>query len=155
MCLSGKRRAPGEAGKAVRQRVTCGRMDVEGWIAFAERDLRAARAMKATGNLLSVGFHCQQAIEKLLKGRYVQLRHSVPPRVHDLARLAATLAESNDERWSAEAAFLRELTDLCTRARYGHPDWKATLAYLEEAETADRLLSRTEEIFAWLKSKLG
>ncbi len=129
-------------------------MDTEGWVALAERDMNAARALLDSGNLLPVGFHCQQAVEKLLKAIYALRKGEPPPRIHDLARLAAALGEEVDGRWAAEAEFLAELTDLCTRTRYGHPDWKATIAYLERDEVARRLVERTTEVCEWLRLKI-
>jgi HEPN domain-containing protein len=56
------------------------------WVRIAADDLTAARQLAASG-LLNVGcFHCQQAIEKLLKA-WLLWRGAQAPRTHDLALL--------------------------------------------------------------------
>ena len=53
------------------------RRQIEGWIAVAEVDRRAAHACLACRAAVSpsvAAFHCQQAAEKLLKGFLVHAR---------------------------------------------------------------------------------
>ncbi len=69
------------------------RRQIEGWIAVAEVDRRAAHAcLAAAPPLPSVAaFHCQQAAEKLLKGFLVHAR-VVFRKTHDLRELGDAVA---------------------------------------------------------------
>jgi HEPN domain-containing protein len=68
---------------------------VEAWLGKAEGDLRAAEACSAHAAVPGwvIGFHLQQACEKLLKALLV-LHEREPPRTHNLAKLAALLADA-------------------------------------------------------------
>ena len=57
------------------------------WLKIAQYDLDTADSMLKTGRYLYVGFMCNQSIEKLLKGIYSDKFNSVPPRIHNLAKL--------------------------------------------------------------------
>lgn len=64
---------------------------VEQFVAKAEIDLRAATILAAESGLANVVcFHCQQAIEKMLKAALLAAG-SEPPRTHDLGFLLETL----------------------------------------------------------------
>ena len=56
----------------------------EYWLDIAEYDLGTAEAMYNTGRWLYVAFMCQQAIEKLCKGLYIQYVDDNVPRVHNI-----------------------------------------------------------------------
>ena len=64
---------------------------IEDWRVLAERDLSVADYL--AGNMRPVpteiiAFHCQQAVEKYLKGVLVKLGEE-PPYIHDLDRLCS------------------------------------------------------------------
>jgi HEPN domain-containing protein len=46
--------------------------DVRAWMEYAEADRRSARNAMAAADYRDVAFHCQQAVEKLLKAIIVQ-----------------------------------------------------------------------------------
>lgn len=58
------------------------------WLEFAQGDLAAACACAASEAApgWTIGFHCQQAVEKAYKGAIAD-RGQPPPRTHDLVRL--------------------------------------------------------------------
>jgi HEPN domain-containing protein len=64
------------------------------WLRRAREDLRAAEVdLAAEPPLLAdAAFHCQQAVEKALKGLLARHDH-VFPRTHDLAQLARACLE--------------------------------------------------------------
>lgn len=66
----------------------------EPWLEFARVDLEAAAACLARESVhgWAIAFHCQQAIEKALKGALV-LNGVEPPRTHQLSRLHDGLAQ--------------------------------------------------------------
>ncbi|MBN1918828.1 MAG: HEPN domain-containing protein [Verrucomicrobia bacterium] len=60
----------------------------DSWRQRAEYDLETARAMLDAGRSLYVLFCCQHAIEKALKALIVERTGELPPRIHNLPRLA-------------------------------------------------------------------
>jgi hypothetical protein len=58
------------------------------WAEQARYDLDTARAMLDAGRYLYVVFCCQQAVEKILKALIAQRSKELPPRIHQLVRLA-------------------------------------------------------------------
>ena len=66
---------------------------LQNWVRKAENDLEAARrimAVEADCPVDAVGFHCQQAVEKYVKGLLTAF-NILAPRIHDLEVLAALL----------------------------------------------------------------
>jgi len=102
------------------------------WVRCAEEDFEVATALirrraKMTAN--SIGFHCQQCIEKYLKAR-LEEAGLLAPKTHDLIALLQLLLPL-EPLWASFAPALRGLNDYAVRFRYpGHiasrPD--ATLA---------------------------
>ena len=121
------------------------------WIEVAEYDLETAKAMLETGRLLYVGFMCHQAIEKILKARYVSAENEIPPYTHNLVFLAEEGGLfglfSNEQ-----IELIQLIRPLNVESRY--PNYKnkkfKTLSY----EKCKELLSGTEDIFKWIKAKL-
>jgi len=69
------------------------------WADRARYDLETADAMLKAGRYLYVLFCCQQAVEKALKAVIVRRTGELPPRVHNLLRLADVAEiESESER---------------------------------------------------------
>lgn len=94
------------------------RDEVAAWLARAREDLRAAQVdLDAEPPLLAdAAFHCQQAVEKALKGTLI-LRGQQVPRTHDLRVLGDLVAriEPGLESLVDEAA---PLTEYAWRFRY-------------------------------------
>lgn len=76
----------------------------------------------------------------------------MPPRKHDLVVLAnlTNLASECDE---ARLDFLRRLTVYYLESRY--PDERADLAAKCTDQFTKEIVTKTEEVFAWLESKLS
>ena len=64
----------------------------EKWAAQSLYDIETAKAMFDTGRYLYVLFCCQQAVEKMLKALIAQRTRDLPPRLHNLMRLAEVAA---------------------------------------------------------------
>ncbi|MBI4560024.1 MAG: HEPN domain-containing protein, partial [Candidatus Hydrogenedentes bacterium] len=58
------------------------------WAEQAQYDLETARAMLASHRYHYVLFCCQQAIEKALKALIAEQTREMPPRIHNLLKLA-------------------------------------------------------------------
>ena len=61
--------------------------DVLAWLKYAEADRRSARNAMAAADYRDVAFHCQQAVEKLLKAVIVQQTGQRPLHSHNLWKL--------------------------------------------------------------------
>jgi HEPN domain-containing protein len=117
------------------------------WAERAQYDLDTAKAMLKAGRYLYVLFCCQQAVEKALKCTIVQRANELPPRIHQLARLAKIASVAVDER---QVDFLRELSAYYIPTRY--PEEIADVAPNVSAEKARQVLSESREFVQWLNS---
>jgi HEPN domain-containing protein len=108
------------------------------WVRCAEEDFGVAvvllrrRAKVAPNN--SIGFHCQQCVEKYLKARLEEAALNVP-KTHDLMALLQLLLAS-EPLWAAFAPALRRLNDYAVKFRY--PGHAATRADARQALKACR-----------------
>ena len=115
------------------------------WADQARYDLDTARAMFDAGRYLYVLFCCQQAVEKMLKSLIVQRTRQLPPRVHQLMRLAEVGGVQVSEK---QAELLRELSTYYIQTRY--PEEITDLASRVKGEQAKRVLDASEEFIRWL-----
>jgi HEPN domain-containing protein len=92
------------------------------WVRCAEEDFDVANALlrrrtKTAAN--SIGFHCQQCVEKYLKARLEEGSLNAP-RTHDLVVLLQLLLPV-EPLWASFAPALRRLNDYAVKFRYpGH-----------------------------------
>jgi HEPN domain-containing protein len=115
--------------------------EVRGWLGKANEDLRSARVdLEATPPILGDAlFHCQQAVEKALKGFLTA--HDRPFRkTHDIDVLAAD-CEAIDRRLAPLLLRARELTPYAWRFRYPGDPQEPT-----EAEAADAMARAAEVV---------
>ena len=92
-----------------------------------------------------MAFHCQQAIEKLLKALITEKSESAP-RIHDLVELADIIELDLAED---QQLLLARLSYQAVASRYPGP----ALRYTEKGKVQE-LLGQTERFFAWLQVKL-
>jgi len=123
---------------------------VSNWVERAEYDLETARSMLDTGRYLYVGYMCQQAVEKILKGIIAQQNKENLP-IHNLNRLAQVAGIENDLN-AEQFNFLAELTPYCIEARYG--DYRESLSEIINEQRAREVYAKTQEIFQWLYQKI-
>ena len=119
------------------------------WAEQSQYDLDTARAMLASGRYLYVLFCCQQAVEKALKALIVRRTAELPPRLHNLLRLAECAGVQLD---IDQKRFLGELSAYYIHSRY--PEEIKTSASAITREIADGTLGTTEETIQWLFSIL-
>jgi len=123
---------------------------VSHWVERAEYDLETAKSMLDTGRYLYVGYMCQQAVEKVLKGIIAQQNKENLP-IHNLNRLAQVAGIENDLN-AEQFNFLAELTPYCIEARYG--DYRESLSEIINEQRAREVYAKTQEIFQWLYQKI-
>ena len=97
------------------------------WVRCAEEDFDVANALlrrrtRTAAN--SIGFHCQQCVEKYLKARLEEGNLNAP-KTHDLVALLQLLLPV-EPLWASFAPALRRLNDYAVKFRYpGHVATKA------------------------------
>ena len=109
------------------------------WLRCAEEDFDVAAALmrrrtKTAAN--SIGFHCQQCVEKHLKGRLEEAGLTAP-KTHDLMVLVQLLLPV-EPLWASFAPALRRLNDYAVKFRY--PGQVATKADALKALRACRAI---------------
>jgi HEPN domain-containing protein len=122
---------------------------VRSWVERSCYDLDTAKAMLASGRYLYVVFCCQQAAEKALKAVVASRTGALPPRIHNLLRLAEA---AQIELPTDKIQFLGELSAYYIQSRY--PEEMSGLASSITRETAQKTLNITEETTQWLFSIL-
>ena len=101
------------------------------WVKKAENDFETALALVRRKKLLadSVGFHCQQCVEKYLKARLEEAGRHVP-RTHDCEALLNDLLPI-EPLWAPWRSTMLRLSDFAVRVRY--PGVSATKAEAKRA----------------------
>jgi len=122
------------------------KVETKNWISLADEDRRMAESAVAASLYRPCVFHCQQAVEKLLKALWIeQAEAGMPPKTHGLVSLAQEVRlELDDEGW--------ELLDVLTKqynpTRYGDVMVEYT------RKQAESYYRRTQELYEWLLAKL-
>jgi len=98
---------------------------------------------------LNAIFHLQQAVEKTLKAVYIKQNSTMPPRLHDLQKLAGgcKLQLTKDQN-----RLLKDLTTSYIDSRYPE-QWGGFPTQVSGEKTA-KLIGETKDFIAWLKQKL-
>lgn len=124
--------------------------DLLPWLRFAESDMASAEALHRSGEDLNAIFHLQQATEKTLKALYIKQNSALPPRLHDLHKLAkeCRLALSPEQK-----LLLDDLTGSYTGSRY--PETWGKLPEDVAPDEAERLMTLTKDLLQWLKQQLS
>ena len=122
----------------------------ERWWAYAERDLETARALLAAERWEAVSFFAQQAAEKGLKALLVQASGGLPPRVHDLVRLAE-LAGVPEDLWIE----LDDLSRAYVLTRYPDAVPGDVSDYGIDRMAAERHLRTAEMVLQWTNQRLS
>jgi HEPN domain-containing protein len=91
----------------------------EDWLILGDRDINAAAFLAANmypKPLEIICFHCQQAVEKYLKG-FIALQGDDPPYTHDLDELCK-LCEKHNAAFSAIGEMCSRITQFSVQPRY-------------------------------------
>jgi HEPN domain-containing protein len=119
---------------------------IEFWRVSAEEDFAAADSLLEKGHMRHCLFFAHLAVEKMLKAHVTRQTNDIPPRIHNLVRLA----EIADLKLELEQEnFLREFGIYQLEGRY--PDSEQISTDLEDAREE---ISRAREMLQWLKKQL-
>lgn len=124
---------------------------IQYWVQLSDYDLDTAIAMLHTARYLYVGFMCHQVIEKILKAYWSKVSDEPPLKIHTLSRLAEKTA-LYDEMNEVQRDILDTLEPLNIEARY--PSYKERLMKALTAERCEELISKTNDLREWIKTKL-
>jgi HEPN domain-containing protein len=118
-----------------------GRADLaKAWFAKGASDLTAARViLSGSGPYDTACFHCQQAVEKYMKG-FLAFHGREFPFTHDLDELAK-LCDEIDPSLNLSTPEVISLTDYAVRLRYDNDYWPTK----DDAESAFEIASRVQE----------
>ena len=112
----------------------------------SEEDIAAAETLMEKGHLRHALFFAHLAIEKILKAHVTRKTGDVPPRIHNLVRLAEMAEVALDPK---RADFLRRFNLYQLEGRYPEM-FEARL----DAETANERLASAREMVEWLTARL-
>ena len=117
--------------------------NVRYWVDIAKYDLETAGVMLESRRFLYVGFMCHQAVEKILKAYYTNVKKETPPFTHNLKMLAnkSGIYESLLEK---QKDLIDELIPLNIEARY--PTYKEKLLKSLSYAKCKSLIEQTKEL---------
>ena len=124
---------------------------VKYWIELVDDDIDSAEILAKNKKRLHAGFHCQQAVEKIIKCYFIKVKDEVHPHIHDLLKLVER-AELLDKLSEEQKMLLRELNPLYIEARYDA--YKMKIAETLTDEIIESILTRTKEFVLWTKEKM-
>ena len=124
---------------------------VDYWLELCDDDIKAAKAMYESKQYLWMGFICHLIAEKALKAVIANLTEQVPPKTHDLPKLA-NLGNINDMNDKFKT-LLNKLTPMQIEARY--PEYKEKITATLTKDYCSGLLRETGEFLCWIKQRLG
>jgi len=119
---------------------------IDYWKTGAEEDFAAAKSLLEKGHFRHSLFFAHLALEKMLKANVMLKINDVPPKIHNLIRLAELAGLKPDEE---QEKFLREFNLYQLEGRY--PDSQEIVL---EADFVRRELSRVKKMLSWLKKQL-
>lgn len=122
------------------------RKQIDYWKTSADEDFAAAQSLLEKGHFRHSLFFAHLAIEKMLKAHVTRQTGDIPPRIHNLVRLAE-IAELSLDLEKAES--LHEFGVYQLEGRY--PDSEQIALDLQ---TAKAELLKAKEMLEWLKTQL-
>ena len=122
------------------------------WPDLCDDDLITAKLLLKSKRLLHMGFFCHMIVEKALKAAVTMETGKIPPKIHDLQKLAVYENVFHDLS-SEKLALIDALAPLQIEARY--PMYKEAMAATLTVKKCKKILIETEEFLCWIKQRLG
>ena len=124
---------------------------VKYWLEMSEYDLDTSLAMLETQRYLYVGFMCHQSVEKAFKAVLSSRTEQVPPKIHNLIRLAEQcgLLGIIPEKHK-KLLFL--LNPLNIESRY--PTYKDEMLKHLNSSKCLEIINSTKELILWIREQL-
>ena len=99
-----------------------------------------------------MGFFCHMIIEKSLKAVIADKLGEIPPKTHDLPKLA-NRGGLWDNLSEMQKSLIKTLIPLQIEARY--PEYKERINEMLTIGLCEQLLKETEDFLCWIKEQLG
>ncbi len=122
---------------------------IEYWLKSAQHDLDVAEALFQNQKYDWCLFIGHLVLEKTLKAYYVMQYNQLPPKTHNLVRLAEI---SNINLEEEQKLFLDEVNDFNLEIRY--PDYKFNFYKKCTKEFTESYFERIKEFYQWLLSQI-
>ena len=122
------------------------------WLDLCDDDMTTAKWLFRGKRLLHTVFFCHQIIEKALKAAIANVSAEVPPKIHDLIKLAVK-GNVYNKLTEKQLSFLDELNPFNIDARY--PDYKEKIQKTLTDKKCEGILKETEDFLCWIKTGLG
>lgn len=122
---------------------------IEYWVKSAAHDMEVAETLFQNRKHDWCLFVGHLVIEKVLKAFYVRDKQEIPPRIHNLVRLAENTKLSLSEE---QMVFLANLNDFNIETRY--PDFKFSFYQTCTREFTEEQFSIIKELYQWLLSQM-
>ena len=119
---------------------------IDYWQTSSDEDFAAAQSLLEKGHFRHCLFFAHLAIEKILKAHVTRQINDIPPRIHNLVRLAEKAELSLDDE---QTSFLRSFDVYQLKGRY--PD---SAKIILDSKTTKEKMDLAGEILKWLKSQL-
>ena len=119
---------------------------IEYWRTGSDEDFAAAQSLLEKGHLRHSLFFAHLAVEKMLKAHVTRQTKDIPPRIHNLIRLAEIAKLSLEPE---QASFLSRFDMFQLEGRY--PESSHIIIDLKAAKER---LALAGEILKWLKAQL-
>jgi HEPN domain-containing protein len=121
------------------------------WLELCEDDFATAKVLLTNGRLLHMGFFCNMIAEKALKAVITEKTDEIPPKIHDLPKLAAR-GGIYDKLSDEQLHLISILEPLNIDVLYF--GYRERIAIAMTGEKSQRLLSETEAFLCWIKQQL-
>jgi HEPN domain-containing protein len=119
---------------------------VDYWVTSGEEDIAAAKSLLEKGHFRHCLFFAHLAIEKMLKAHVTRKTNDIPPRTHNLLRLAEIANLKLDPE---QQQFLREFGVYQLEGRYPDSEESVIPSSLVQEEIA-----RAVRMLSWLTKQL-
>jgi len=121
------------------------------WIELADDDLITAKWLLKGNRLLYCAYACHQIIEKALKAAIAENVGEVPPKIHDLPKLASK-GLIYDLMSEEQLLILDKLRPMQIEGRY--PEYKEEIYQRLTTEYCEKMVEETEGLLCWIKQQL-
>lgn len=128
-------------GKEIKQRV-------EEWFRQADYDYGTAEVLFDAGRYIYNVFMSHLALEKALKGLYLERLNREPPKTHNLDYLCTEIGLQLLEQ---DRPFIDEINNLCIPTRY--PDGMESIYRDYKKPGVGKIMSETKRVLEWLKNE--
>jgi len=125
---------------------------IEYWLGLCDDNLITAKWLLEGKRYLDAAYFCHQIAEKALKASVAFVTAEIPPKIHDLKKLAVK-GGVFDDLSQRQQAYLINLEPFQIEARY--PDYKEGVSKTLNDEKTKKILTETEEFLCWIKQRLG